>query len=271
MDRAPVIPSHEFSGVVVGHGADAPPDAFPLGSEVFGLAPFDHDGAAAEYVAVPAANLALKPARVSHIEASALPLAAATAWQALQHHAAVRPGDRVLVVGGAGAVGSLAVQIAAVLGAEVTATVLHSHLDFVQSLGADRIIDVDLEDLDGGPTYDVVIDTVGGQSLERAFGVVRRGGRLVTLQAPVDPDLARERGIEAIFFIVGPDLRTLVAVADLAATGKLHIEVAATYPLTDGRAAYLSGALSPRPPGKTVLVVRPTGGLERPDEVCLGV
>jgi NADPH:quinone reductase-like Zn-dependent oxidoreductase len=257
LDRTPVIPSHEFSGVVVAQGADLDPTAPAPGAEVFGLVPFDRDGAAAEYVAVPAANLAAKPGRLSHVEASALPLAAATAWQALVHHAGVGKGDRVLVLGGAGGVGAFAVQIARALGADVTTTVLTSHLDFARGLGADRVIDVSQESFDGDePSYDVVIDTVGGDTLRRSFAVLRRGGRLVTLQAPPDADLAREHGVEAVFFIVGPDRETLAAVADLADRDQLHIEIAATYPLTGGRAAYLSGAESPRPPGKTVLVVR---------------
>ena len=87
-----------------------------VGAEVFGLVPFDRDGAAAEYAVVPSGNVALKPDRLSHVEAAALPLAAATAWQALVRHAAVREGERVLVLGGAGGVGAFAVQIAHALG-----------------------------------------------------------------------------------------------------------------------------------------------------------
>ena len=86
--------------------------------------------------------------------------------------------------------------------------------------------------------------------------MLHRGGRLVTLQAPPDADLVEGARVEAVFFIVGPDHETLAAVADLADRDELHIEIAATYPLAGGRAAYISGAGLPRPPGKTVLVIR---------------
>ena len=121
------------------------------------------------------------------------------------------------MLGGAGGVGAFAVQIAHALGADVTTTVLTSHLEFASRLGAERVINVDEEQFDrDGRRYDVVIDTVGGETLQRSFAVLHRGGRLVTLQAPPDADLAREHGVEAVFFIVGPDRDTLAAVADLA-------------------------------------------------------
>ena len=254
-DRTPVTPSHEFSGVVVGHG-DVDNTSCPEGAEVFGLVPFDQDGAAADYVVVPATNVAIKPARLNHVEASALPIAAATAWQALVRHGGLRPGERVLVLGGAGGVGAFAVQMGVALGAEVTASALHSHVDYVTALGANRVLDVDVEKLESaGGDYDIVVDTVGGESLRQAFGLLRRGGRLVTLQAPPDADLAREHGVEAIFFIVAPDGDTLAEVARLADHGELRIQIAATYPLSAGREAFSSGDRSPRAPGKTVLVV----------------
>lgn len=256
-DRTPMIPSHEFSGVVVATGSGESEGVPAVGDQVFGLVPFDHDGAAADYVAVPAANVAPKPEPCSHVEASALPLAAATAWQSLVRHAGVAAGDRVLIHGGGGGVGAFAVQIAEVLGATVSTTVRTDQVDFVRTLGPDRIINVDEETFDDeGQAYDIVIDTVGGDSLDRSFGVLRRGGRLVTLQAPPDPDRAAEHGVEGIFFVVGPDSAALASIADLVTQGRLTIPIAQTFPLTDGRAAYESGTRSPRPPGKTVLIVR---------------
>ena len=257
LDRTPVTPSHEFSGIVAATGPDQPDGAPSVGDEVFGLVPFDQDGAAAEYVVVPTTNVAAKPLTCTHVRASSLPLAAATARQALVRHAAVSPGERVLIHGGAGGVGSFAVQIARVLGAEVSTTVLTSHVDFVRTLSPDRIINVDDERFDDvQQQYDVVIDTVGGETLERSYAVVRRGGRLVTLQAPPDLDVAAEHGVEAVFFVVGPDAETLTAVGQLVAADQLIIPIAQTYPLAEGRAAYESGDRSPRAPGKTVLIVR---------------
>ena len=133
-DRTPVIPSHEVSGVVRGLGDKAPGPS--LGEEVYGLIAFDRNGAAADYVTAPAADLADRPRSVSHAQVASLPLAALTAWQALTNHARLQPGERVLVQGGAGGVGVYAVQLAAILGADVTATGRAGQGDFVRSLGA---------------------------------------------------------------------------------------------------------------------------------------
>lgn len=241
-DRTPVIPSHEVSGTV----ADLGPGVtdVPLGAEVYGLVDFHRDGAAAQYVAVPAATLALKPASVPHVDAAALPLAALTAWQALVDHAAVKPGERVLVLGGAGGVGVYGVQLAASLGAEVVATDLAAHSAFVRSLGATTF----LERLDGLSDVDVVLDTVGGDALRQAFEALGPGGRVVTLGGPPPPDLA------ARFFVVTPDRDELSDLARMVDDGRLRPVVSQVFPLAEGRRAY--AAYGPgRPPGKTILVV----------------
>jgi NADPH:quinone reductase-like Zn-dependent oxidoreductase len=119
-DRTPVIPAHEMSGTVAGLADGV--TGVAVGDEVYALIDFDRDGAAAEFTAVPAAELAAKPRSASHAEAATLPLAALTAWQALADYAALEPGERVLVHGGAGGVGAFAVQLAAILGGRVTAT-----------------------------------------------------------------------------------------------------------------------------------------------------
>jgi len=186
VSRAPVIPSHEVSGVVVEIG---PGEAhFEAGDNVYGLIPFDRDGGAADYVAVPAQALAAKPSTVSHTVAAALPLAGLTAWQALFDHARVQRGERVLVTGAAGGVGALAVQLAARFGADVTATVRSDAVELVRNLGARKVIDARADAVDDGQAaYDVVIDTVEGPTLERMFRVLRGGGRLVTLPRPYPP------------------------------------------------------------------------------------
>lgn len=138
-DRTPMIPSHEVSGVVeeLGHGVTH----VVAGEEVYGLVPFDNDGAAADYVVVRARDLAPKPVTLDHGRAAALPLSALTAWQAFTEQAPVHPGHHVLVHGGAGGVGAFAVQIAKVLGARVTATAAAGDVEYVRSLGADVVID----------------------------------------------------------------------------------------------------------------------------------
>lgn len=253
VSRTPVIPSHEVSGVV--REVDSGVTDFASGDEVYALTPFDRDGAAAEFVCVPAADLAAKPSAVSHVVAAALPLAGLTALQALVDHAAVRPGEAVLVHGGAGGVGALTVQLAAMLGARVTATVRSDARDLVRELGADRVIDVRTEAFDDA-VYDVVIDTVGGETLDRLFPALRPGGRLVTLSAPPPAGKADEYGVTATFFVVTPNRGQLDELAELVEGGRLRVEIAQTFPLERGREAFESGRRAGRRAGKTVIVVR---------------
>jgi NADPH:quinone reductase-like Zn-dependent oxidoreductase len=253
-DRTPVIPSHEMSGVVAGLGAGV--DGLAAGDEVVGLVDFDRDGAAAEYVVMPAANLGAKPRSLSHVAAATLPLAALTAWQALTDHAALRSGEQVLVQGGAGGVGMFAVQLAAILGGHVTATGRGADAAFVRDLGAERFIGIEA----GGPSqvpdgFDVVIDTVGGAVLDGSYGLLREGGRLVTLGAPPDQELAGRYKVHAMFFVVEPEASELARLAELADTGRLRAVISQTFPLAEGRQAFESGREARRP-GKTVLVVR---------------
>jgi NADPH:quinone reductase-like Zn-dependent oxidoreductase len=255
VDRTPTTLSHEVSGVVTATGPDV--TAIAVGDEVYGLIPFDRDGAAAEYVTVPADCLAGRPTTSSHVQSAALPLPGLTAWQALVDHAAVKAGERVLVHGGAGGVGSLVIQLAARLGAEVTTTVRSDVADLMTTLGATTVIDTRTDQFDGaGMAYDVVIDTVGGQTLERSFEVLRPGGRLVTLSAPPPPGKADAFEVDAMFFIVTPDRAQLTQLAELVDAAGLHIAIAGTFPLKDGRAAFESGRQEHRRPGKTVLIVR---------------
>jgi NADPH:quinone reductase-like Zn-dependent oxidoreductase len=256
--RSPTIPSHEVSGVIAEIGSGV--TDFRVGDEVYGLIAFDHDGAAAEFVTMPAADLAAKPSTVSHVRAAALPLSGLTALQALVDHAAVQPGEEVLVHGGAGGVGAMAVQLAAILGAYVTATVRSDAGALVRGFGAQRVIDVRSTAFDETGPYDIVIDTVGGQTLDRSFAVLRRGGRLITLSAPPPPDKADEYGVTATFFIVAPNRGQLIELAALvngsAPKGRLHVQIAGTFPLDKGREAFESGLRPGRRAGKTVIVVR---------------
>ena len=254
VSRTPVTPSHEVSGVVAEIASGV--TDFKPGDEVYGLIRFDRDGAAADFVAVPAADLAGKPSSVTHAVAAALPLAGLTALQALVDHAAVQPGECVLVHGGAGGVGAMTVQLAAILGAEVTATVRSDAGELVRGFGARRVIDVRTEAFDESDSdYDVVVDTVGGDTLDRSFGVLRQGGRLVTLSAPPPAGKADEYGVTATFFIVTPNREQLAELAGLVDSGRLHVEIAETFPLEKGREAFESGRHPGRRAGKTVLVV----------------
>jgi NADPH:quinone reductase-like Zn-dependent oxidoreductase len=255
-DRTPVIPSHEVSGTVASLGPET--SGLAAGDEVYGLIDFDRDGAAAEFVTLPAAHLAARPRSVSHAEAATLPLAALTAWQALADHAGLKPGEQVLVQGGAGGVGSYAVQLAVILGGTVTATGHVRDRDFVLGLGATTF--VALEDGTAGHAaaehgFDVVMDTVGGAVLDASYEMVRRDGRLVTLAAPPSAEKAAALGVHAMFFVVTPDAAELARLAALVDEHRLRPILSQTFPLHDGRQAFES-APHPHPPGKTVLIVR---------------
>ena len=198
--RIPGIPGHEVSGVI----EEMAPDVmgFRAGDEVYGLADFPRDGAAAEFAAVRAANLALKPRSIPHVQAAALPLSALTAWQALFEHAHLDVGQAVLIHGGAGGVGTLAVQLARWRGAHVLATASARDTALVCSLGADDVIDYHATRFEEMlPDIDVVLDTIGGETRERSWRVLRRGGVLVTLVSPIPPDVAEQHGVRGVFFI----------------------------------------------------------------------
>jgi NADPH:quinone reductase-like Zn-dependent oxidoreductase len=254
-DRTPIIPSHEFSGVIARVGGDVTSPT--PGTQVYGLIDFNHDGAAAEFVSLPQEAVVGRPERLSHVESAALPLAALTAWQALSDHARLQPGERVFIQGGAGGVGSLAVQFAKALGAEVTATASEDDEPLVKTLGADRVVpSVSAALSPGEPLFDVLLDTFGGPVPEESYGLVRPGGRLVSLTQPPDQSMAERHGIQGIFFIVASDPGELQRIADLAEQGELRPVIARTLQLADASTAY-GPPPAPRPPGKTVLVVRP--------------
>jgi NADPH:quinone reductase-like Zn-dependent oxidoreductase len=248
--RLPIVPGHEMCGTVTSVGVGV--QQFHLGDEVFGLVPFDEDGAAATYVRTPAASVAIRPSALAITDAAALPLAGLTAWQALVDHGSLAARERVLVHGGAGAVGSMAVQLAARLGADVTSTVRPADAEFVMSLGANAVVDMDHFDAEPG-VFDVVIDTLGGDISLRSMSTLRAGGRLICLSAPPPP--TERFDISATFFIVKPVPSVLSELARLVIANELEVPIARVYPLSQGREAYASGDLQPRSPGKTVLDV----------------
>ena len=162
----------------------------------------------------------------------------------------------MLVQGGAGGVGIFAVQLAAILGGHVTATGRSADAGLVRDLGAECFISAAARP--PGPAaggFDVVIDTVGGAVLDGSYGLLREGGRLVTLGAPPDQELAGRYKVHAMFFVVEPDADELARLAEMAGTGRLRPVISQTFPLAQGRQAFESGGRS-RPPGKTVLIIR---------------
>lgn len=253
--RIPSIPGHEVSGVV----ERVAPDVVDLrpGDAVYGLADFPRDGAAAEFVAVCAVNLARTPQSIGHTEAASLPHSALTAWQALFVHGQLVAGQSVLIHAGAGGVGSLAVQLARWRGLRVFATASARDVPFVQSLGADVVIDYRAERFEEeARDVDVVFDTVGGETQERSLQVLRKGGVLVSVVSRVPPAVAEQQGVRAVYFIVEGDRAQLEQIASLVDDGTLRPIIARVFPLARAREAFEFGAAS-HWPGKIVLEVTP--------------
>ena len=231
----PVIPGHEFSGEIAALGARV--RGVSVGDLVYGLNDWYRDGASAEYCAARVADIARKPAVVDHVHAAAAPISALTAWQGLVERAGLVAGQRVLIHGAAGGVGTFAVQLARWRGARVTGTASAANLDFVRSLGADEAIDYRTQRFeDVVRDVDVVFDTVGGETLERSWSVLKSGGRLVTVAA--SGERTTDERIRAAYFIVEPSRTQLAEIARLIDESALRPIVGAVFPLAEARQAY---------------------------------
>jgi len=253
-DRVPVVPSHEVSGVVEALGDGV--REVQVGDAVYALLDFWRDGAAAEYVAGRAADLAPKPRSIDHAHAAAIPLSGLTAWQALFDHAGLSRGQRVLIHGGAGGVGTFAVQLAHWCGAHVTTTASADSAEFLRQLGADEVIDYHQEHFeDTVRDVDVALDTIGGETLERSWNVLRPGGALISVASAVSAETASRRGVRGVFFIVQPNRGQLIEIARLVDASVIRPIVEAVLPLALTRDAYVRGARG-HGRGKLVLRVR---------------
>lgn len=249
-ERIPTIPGHELSGVVEAVGPNVSETS--AGEAVYGLTAFCRDGTAAEYVVVKAGDLAPKPRTLGHAAAAAVPLSALTAWQALVEHAGLKSGQRILIHGAAGGVGTFAVQLAHLRGARVIATASTRNFDFVLGLGADGVVDYTKARFEGvARDADVVLDTIGGDTLERSWGTLRKGGVLVSIVENVPARRAAARGV---FFIVQPNRSQLIEIARLIDGGQLKPVIAEILPLEEARQAFEHG-LGGHNRGKIVLRV----------------
>ena len=251
--RLPTIPSHELSGVVHEIGSDVVDVA--VGAEVFALTDFWRDGAAAEYVTVEARDLAPKPRSVDHVHTATFPLSALTAWQALFDHAALAAGQRVLIHGAAGGVGIFAVELASWRGASVVGTAAGRDRSFLKAIGCDEIIDYRTTRFENVLHHvDVALDTVGGETLDRTWGVMRRGGVLISTVGAPSTEAAARHGVRAATFIVQPNRTELIEIARLVDAGTIHPVVRTVIPLSAARLAYERG-LADHVRGKIVLEV----------------
>jgi alcohol dehydrogenase len=182
----------DASGIVIAAGAGA--SKFKLGDTVYVRASRDSIGTFAEQIALPEKLVAFKPTTISHAQAASLPLVGLTTLQGFGR-AKARAGQRILIHAGSGGIGTFAVQYARHLGLDVTSTTSSKNADFVQSLGADRVIAYDRENyLEQGGDYDIVYDTLGGAFTVDAFKAVKRGGVVISLSGPPDRDFARREG-----------------------------------------------------------------------------
>ena len=231
VDRLPAIPSYELSGVVEAVGSGV--EELTPGDEIFALTPFDRDGVAAEYAAVPTNVLAPKPQTIDHVESAAIPMGALTAWQGLFLQGGLGADQRVLILGAAGGVGHLAVQLARSHGAHVIGSASSSGTDIVMDSGADEVIDHSAGWIDDAfQAVDLVFDTAGGEPLRRSPALLRPGGRIVTI-AESPPN-----GVEATYFVVDPDRDQLAEVSRLVDRGELRSVIDRVYELDDARAAF---------------------------------
>jgi NADPH:quinone reductase-like Zn-dependent oxidoreductase len=253
--RTSVIPGHEVSGVVAALGFGTA--WFDVGDEVFGLTDQLRDGAAAEYVAVEARNVARKPRTLDHLHAAAVPRAGLTAWQGLFDHGQLAKGQTVVIHGAGGAVGSMAVQLARWAGAEVIGTGRSHSRRLVMELGASRFVALDAEGLaaegldDTAGQADLVFDTIGGDVLARSPALLRRGGTLVTVKADAPPPAGRD-DIRTVVFIQESSRAQLTELARLVDDGQLRPQVGAVYPLARAAEAYRAKAAGGLP-GRIVL------------------
>jgi NADPH:quinone reductase-like Zn-dependent oxidoreductase len=258
-DRLPATPSYELSGEVAAVAPDV--DTVAIGEPVWALAAFDRDGAAAEYIVVPAALLAPKPRSLGHEETAAVPLSALSAWQALFDHGGLEEGGRVLIHGAAGGVGHFATQLARWRGAHVIGTASPASADLARSFGAHEVLDpTNVRFEDSLEPVDLVFDTVGGDLLERSLAVIRPGGRLVSV-AEEPPEVGPERKIGTTYFVVEPNREQLVQLGGMVDAGDLHPAIDSVFPLSDAAAAF-ERSLASGKRGKVIL--RVVGGV--PDE-----
>jgi NADPH:quinone reductase-like Zn-dependent oxidoreductase len=231
----PVILGHEFSGVVAAIGPAC--TGVQVGDAVFGLNDWFIDGAQADYCLTVPANVAPQPASLKHAQAAVVPISALTAWQALVDRAHLSEGQRVLIHGAAGGVGSFGVQLARHKKAHVIATASAANADFVRALGANEVIDYRTTPFETVVRdIDVVFDTVGGATRDRSWGVLRKGGQLVTIAA--DAERLNQPRVRDAFFIVEPNRAQLIEISRLIEAGVMKPVVGAVFPMERFREAY---------------------------------
>lgn len=259
--RFPLLLGNDLSGVVERVGEQV--EGFSVGDEVFARVPKSSIGTLAEKIAVHYAAVAPKPGNLDHEQAASLPLAGLTAWQSLHDVGELKAGQKVLIQAGAGGVGSLAIQLAHLAGAEVATTASAAKHELVRSLGADLAIDYRdqaFEKVLHG--YDLVLDTLGGESLIRSFDILKPGGKVVSIAGPLDPYTAEQLQLNGLlrrairimswsvrrrarqkhchyrYLFMRPDGKQLAHLGELVQTGQLRPLVDKVYPFAQAKEAF---------------------------------
>jgi NADPH:quinone reductase-like Zn-dependent oxidoreductase len=251
----PLTLGADLSGEIETIGPEA--TGLRVGDQVYGVTNPSFIGAYAEYALASAAMIARKPASLSYIGAASVPVVAVTAWQGLFDQGQLTAGQTVLIHGAAGNVGAYAVQIARHAGIRSIATAATDDLAYVRELGADRVIDFRTERFeDAARDVDAVLDLVGGETQNRSFQVLRRGGKLISTVSQPNQELANNHGVDSRFFLVEVSTRYLTGLADLIDRGILRTRVGTVLSLADAREAhYILEGQRPRTKGKIVLAV----------------
>jgi alcohol dehydrogenase len=246
----------DFSGTVKQLGEDVPSD-FEQGDEVYGQTPVlsGGSGAFAELVLVDKDSITHKPKTLNHIEAAALPTVGVSSWQALVENIGLSKGQKILIHGGAGGIGSIAIQLAKHNGAYVSTTVNVNDKQFVQELGADQIIDYNsqkFEDL--LHDYDVVFDTIGGDTYKRSFKVLKKGGIIISTLEQPNSELMQQYGVKATFQFTQVNRKRLTKLAQWVDQNNIKINVDRTFSLDEaGKALDYQKDVHPR--GKVVITI----------------
>lgn len=233
----PYVMGYDVSGVVTETGANV--TKVKVGDAVYARPNQDDAGSLAEFARIKENELALKPESISHAEAASIPLAGLTAWQALVDKADLKAGQKVLIHAGSGGVGTLAIQIAKHIGAHVATTTSAKNADLVRSLGADEVIDYKTQKFeDVVSDYDVVFDMMGDDTMARSFGVLKKGGILVSIKGQDTDNLAEKHGVRFEGFFMSPSGEQLTQLSALIEKGSVKPVIDSSYKLADISAAY---------------------------------
>ncbi|TAI60853.1 NADP-dependent oxidoreductase [Bradyrhizobium sp. Leo170] len=255
----PLTLGSDLSGTVAAVGPGT--SGIAVGDQVFGVTNSQFLGAYAEYAVASAGMLAKKPSSLSYAEAASVPVVAVTAWQGLFDHARLEAGQTVVIHGAAGNVGAYAVQLARRARLRSIATAGTKDIEYVQSLGADRVLDYHTQHFEEEvKDADAVLDLVGGETQIRSFQVLRPGGRLISAVSQPDQDRAKHHGVTAAFFLVEVTTERLREIADLIDRGELKTRVGAVLPFAAAREAHMMlEGQRPPPKGKIILDVGGSG------------